>query len=61
MAPKSTRKQDRNTEQGVRTPASGTQVIESIQTMSSSRPTGTQQLKGPEPLTDGASPSFENW
>lgn len=99
MAP-NTRNHTRDPEQGVQTPSSGTQVIESIETMSVTQPTEAQQLataqeqirllqeqldeartashqstpvsngpnksftvklKDPEPLTDGASPSFENW
>jgi hypothetical protein len=100
MAPKSTRNQIRDTEQDVQTSSSGTQIIESIETMSANQPTDAQQfaevreqvrllqeqldqvhaasqrstpsaegtnnsntvkLKDPDPLTDGASPSFENW
>jgi hypothetical protein len=96
----STRNRTRDPEQGVQTPSSGTQIIESIETMSESQLTDAQQLaaareqvrqlqeqldeartasqrstpsldgrnhpttvklKDPEPLTDGSSPSFENW
>jgi hypothetical protein len=95
-----TRNRTRNPEQGVQTPSSETQIIESIETMSATQPTEAEQLatareqvrqlqeqldqtiaaslrstpsasndarsltvklKDPEPLTDGASPSFENW
>jgi len=96
----STRNRTRDPEQGVQTPSSETQIIESIETMSTTQPTEAEQLatarekvrqlqeqldqtiaaslrstpspsndarsftvklKDPEPLTDGASPSFENW
>jgi len=96
----STRNHTRDPEQGVQTPSSGTQIIESIETMSANQPTqaqqlaaareqvrqlqeqldeartaaqrstpalegssksGTVKLKDPDALTDGASPSFENW
>jgi Zinc knuckle len=96
----STRNRTRDPEQGVQTPSSGTQIVESIETMSANQLTDAQQLaaareqvrqlqeqldeartasqrstpslerhpysstvklKDPEPLTDGASPSFENW
>jgi Zinc knuckle len=95
-----TRRHNRDPEQGVQTPSSGTQITESIETMSATQLTEAQQLaaaqeqirllqeqldeartasqrstplfealsnratvklKDPEPLTDGASPSFENW
>jgi hypothetical protein len=100
MAPKAPRNQDPDPEQGTQDTSSGTQIIESVETMSATRPTKAQQLaeaqeqirllqaqldvartasqrstplyegteksftvklKDPEPLTDGSSPSFENW
>ncbi|PMD59439.1 uncharacterized protein K444DRAFT_630217 [Hyaloscypha bicolor E] len=62
MAP-STRNYTRNPEQGVQTPSSGTQIIESIKIISANQPTksGIVKLKDSDTLTDGASPSFKNW
>jgi hypothetical protein len=100
MAPKVPRNQDPDLERGTQDTSSRTQIFESVEVMSATRPTKAQQLadaqeqirllqeqldqaltasqrstpsyegtekaftvklKDPEPLTDGSSPSFENW